>query len=136
MINLPPDSYSVYSHKDPVQFFMQALNETTLSVATFEQDTNVVKFLRGRKNLIELKPEVTKASLDISKLRTQDEKVILILCLIIIKKINSLMIELGPLAVKTFLLDLMSDLMKKDVCEGVFGKMRQQALEIIRSYCR
>ena len=48
--------------------------------------------------------------LDIAKLPHHDDKVIVILCLIILKKINSLLIELGPLAVKTFLLDLKSDL--------------------------
>jgi hypothetical protein len=137
MIKLPPDSYSVYSSKDPCGYILHALHETSLNVALFEQDTNVVKFLRGRKNLIELKPEVTKASLDISKLKTNDEKVILILCLIVIKKINSLLIELGPLAVKTFLLDLLADLVKKEVCGSVLeNRLRLQAVDIIRSYCR
>jgi hypothetical protein len=37
----------------------------------------------------------------------------MILCLIILKKINSLLIELGPLAVKAFLLDLKQDLLEK-----------------------
>lgn len=52
----------------------------------------------------------------------------MILCLIILKKINSLLIELGPLAVKTFLLDLLSDLMNKGNCDGVFGSKRQSAV--------
>lgn len=53
---------------------------------------------------------MTKQKLDISKLPTQDDKALTILSLIILKKINSLLIELGPLAVKVFLLDLKEDL--------------------------
>ena len=60
----------------------------------------------------------------------------MILCLIILKKINSLLIELGPLAVKTFLLDLLADLMNKRSCEGVFGDKRLKAVEIIENYCK
>jgi len=64
----------------------------------------------GRRKLIELDATVTKQLLDVAELPTQDDKVIVIMCLIILKKINSLLIELGPLAVKTFLLDLKTDL--------------------------
>jgi hypothetical protein len=60
--------------------------------------------------LIELDATVTKQLLDVAELPTQDDKVIVIMCLIVLKKINSLLIELGPLAVKTFLLDLKTDL--------------------------
>lgn len=60
--------------------------------------------------MIELDPTVTKQLLDVAELPTQDDKVIVIMCLIVLKKINSLLIELGPLAVKTFLLDLKTDL--------------------------
>lgn len=69
--------------------------------------------------MIELDPNVTKQLLDVAELPSQDDKVIVILCLIILKKINSLLIELGPLAVKTFLLDLKTDLMTtKGVVSG------------------
>lgn len=60
--------------------------------------------------MIELDATVTKQLLDVAELPTQDDKVIVIMCLIVLKKINSLLIELGPLAVKTFLLDLKTDL--------------------------
>jgi hypothetical protein len=60
--------------------------------------------------LIELDATVTKQLLDVAELPTQDDKIIVIMCLIVLKKINSLLIELGPLAVKTFLLDLKTDL--------------------------
>ena len=60
--------------------------------------------------MIELDSKLTKQKLDISKLPTQDDKALTILSLIILKKINSLLIELGPLAVKVFLLDLKEDL--------------------------
>ncbi len=66
--------------------------------------------MRGRRNLIELDATVTKQLLDVAELPSQDDKVIVIMCLIVLKKINSLLIELGPLAVKTFLLDLKTDL--------------------------
>jgi sensor histidine kinase regulating citrate/malate metabolism len=57
-----------------------------------------------------------------------------ILCLIILKKINSLLIELGPLAVKTFLLDLKSDLIATN--GGILGQKREEAIKIINQYCR
>lgn len=60
--------------------------------------------------MIELDATVTKQLLDVAELPTQDDKIIVIMCLIVLKKINSLLIELGPLAVKTFLLDLKTDL--------------------------
>ncbi len=60
--------------------------------------------------MIELDATVTKQLLDVAELPSQDDKVIVIMCLIVLKKINSLLIELGPLAVKTFLLDLKTDL--------------------------
>lgn len=57
----------------------------------------------------------------------------MILCLIILKKVNSLLLELGPLAVKTFLLDLKSDLISKSGI--VLGSKRTKSIEIIDEYC-
>ena len=92
---------------------VQLLNQTTFEVCCLEQDNIVAKFLRGRRFLIELDSNLCKQELDISKFKNSEDKVLMILCLIILKKINSLLIELGPLAVKTFLLDLKHDLLRK-----------------------
>jgi hypothetical protein len=60
--------------------------------------------------------------LDISLLPNQEDKILMILCLIILKKVNSLLIELGPIAVKSFLLDLKYDLIDKG--GGILGAKR------------
>lgn len=57
----------------------------------------------------------------------------MILCLIVLKKVNSLLIELGPVAVKTFLLDLKSDLISKN--GTILGTKRNKSIEIIDNYC-
>ena len=57
----------------------------------------------------------------------------MILCLIILKKVNSLLIELGPLAVKSFLLDLKADLLAKD--GNILSSKRQETIRIINDYC-
>jgi hypothetical protein len=36
----------------------------------------------------------------------------IILCIIIIKNVNNLLIEIGPIAVKAFILDLKNDLLE------------------------
>ena len=78
---------------------MQLLNESTLEVAIQTQDNRVASFLRGRGKLIELNVTATKQSLDIAKLANKEDKVLMILCLIILKKVNNLLIELGLRAV-------------------------------------
>jgi hypothetical protein len=84
--------------------------------------------------LIELNCDVTKSELDISKIPKQEEKVLLILCLIILKKVNSLLIELGQLAVKLFMMDLKHDLLKGN--SNVLGDKRNETVEIIDQYCK
>ena len=84
--------------------------------------------------MIELDCTITKQVVDLANLPTQEDKVLLILCLIILKKVNSLLIELGPLAVKTFMLDLKHDLLKGG--RDVLGEKRYQTVEIINSYCK
>ena len=41
--------------------------------ATDEQDTQVIKFLNGRKQLIELDSEFTKTSLDIASFKNYED---------------------------------------------------------------
>jgi hypothetical protein len=96
----------------------------------------VVKFLSGRKNLIELNPTVTKAVLDISRLDSLEDKVLIILSLIMLKKINSLLIELGPLAVKTFFMDLKHDLLVYNKEASQLGSKKDATIEIINDYCK
>lgn len=57
----------------------------------------------------------------------------MILCLIILKKVNSLLIELGPLAVKSFLLDLKTDLLAKD--GEILSSKRLETIRVINDYC-
>jgi ERCC4-related helicase len=113
---------------------LQLLNESTLDVATLEQDNRVAQFLRGRRNLIELDVNQTKQSLEISKLASFEDKVLVILCLIILKKVNSLLIELGPLAVKCFLLDLKADLLANN--SNILGPKRDSTVSAIDDYCQ
>lgn len=59
---------------------------------------------------------------------------LLILCLIILKKVNSLLIELGQLAVKVFMKDLKHDLLKGST--NVLGDKRAETVAIIDNYCK
>lgn len=79
--------------------------------ASEEQDTQVVKFLNGRKQLIELDSEFTRNSLDIASFKSYEDQVLIIFCIIMLKNTNNLLIEIGPLAVKAFFLDLKRDLL-------------------------
>ena len=58
----------------------------------------------------------------------------IILCLIILKKVNSLLIELGPLAVKCFLLDLKADLLAGN--GNILGSKRDTTVKVIDDYCQ
>lgn len=67
MVSLPEGSYKMHEslnikqRKDvETDNLLQLLNESTLEVATLEQDTRVAQFLRGRHNLIELDVSTTK----------------------------------------------------------------------------
>ena len=71
----------------------------------------MIKFLNGRKQLIELDSEFTKTSLDIASFKNYEDQVLVIFCIILLKNTNNLLIELGSLAVKAFLLDLKRDLL-------------------------
>lgn len=76
-----------------------------------EQDSQVLKFLNGRKQMIELNSDITKERVSISSFRSYEDKVLLIFCIIIVKNINNLLLEVGPLAVKAFFSDLKRDLL-------------------------
>jgi hypothetical protein len=71
----------------------------------------VLKFLNGRKQLISLDNDFTKEKLTISSFTSYEDKVLVIFCIIIVKNINNLLLEIGPLAVKAFFQDLKRDLL-------------------------
>ena len=71
----------------------------------------MLKFLNGHKKMIELDVSFTKEKLSISSFSSYEDKVLLIFCIIIVKNINNLLLEVGPLAVKAFLMDLKRDLL-------------------------
>ena len=105
-----------------------------------EQDTHVLKFLNGRKQMIELNNSFTKEHLSIHSFSSYEDKVLLIFCIIIVKNINNLMLELGPLAVKTFFLDLKKDLLssmqKKESNRGGLGLKSEEAIKLIDAFCQ
>ena len=64
-------------------------------------------------------------------------------CIIIVKNINNLMLELGPLAVKAFFLDLKKDLLtsmrSRDSHKGgggALGFKSEEAMKMIDSFCQ
>ena len=89
---------------------------------TEEQDTQVLKFLNGRKQMISLNNDFTKERLSISSFKSYEDKVLIIFCIIIVKNINNLLLEIGPLAVKAFFTDL-----KRDLIEGMQSSDRQRS---------
>lgn len=61
--------------------------------------------------MIELNSDITKERVSISSFSSYEDKVLLIFCIIIVKNINNLLLEVGPLAVKAFFSDLKRDLL-------------------------
>ena len=59
----------------------------------------------------------------------------IILCIIILKNVNNLLIEIGPLAVKAFVLDLKRDLLDLNGEKSRLGKKRDQCIEAIDKFC-
>jgi len=97
----------------------------------------VLKFLNGRKQLISLDNDYTKDKLTISSFTSYEDKVLVIFCIIIVKNINNLLLEIGPLAVKAFFQDLKRDLLggKTDKNGRQYGLKSEQAIKIIDAFC-
>lgn len=72
----------------------------------------MLKFLNGHKKMIELDVSFTKEKLAINSFTSYEDKVLLIFCIIMVKNINNLLLEVGPLAVKAFFMDLKKDLLQ------------------------
>jgi hypothetical protein len=87
------------------------LHNVSMHLAIAEQNQVVNRFLQGRKSLISLNTDVTKNQLDLSKYKTKEDRALVVTCLLMLKKIDSLLLELGPLAVKQFLIDLKHELL-------------------------
>ena len=73
----------------------------------------MLKFLGGHKKMIELDVDYTRSNLSLSSFQSYEDKILLVFCIIIVKNINNLLLELGPFAVRAFLMDV-----KKDFLEG------------------
>lgn len=63
-----------------------------------------------------------------------------ILCIIIVKNINNLLLELGPVATTAFFIDLKRDLLentkgRNESSQKAGSAKRQRAIEIIDSFC-
>ena len=52
--------------------------------------------------MIELDNAYTKEKLTLTSFKSYEDKVLVIFCIIIVKNINNLLLEIGPLAVKAF----------------------------------
>ena len=72
--------------------------------------------------MISLNNDFTKERLSISSFKSYEDKVLVIFCIIIVKNINNLLLEIGPLAVKAFFTDL-----KRDLIEGIQASDRQRS---------
>ena len=49
-----------------------------------DQNIEILKFLKGRRNLIELNSTWTKVGIDISEFKTNEDKLLILLCLIML----------------------------------------------------
>ena len=90
--------------------------------------------------MISLNNDYTKERLSISSFRSYEDKVLVIFCIIIVKSINNLLLEIGPLAVKAFFTDLKRDLIegakRSDKQRNQFGNKSEKAIAIIDQFCR
>ena len=100
----------------------------------------MLKFLNGRKQMISLNNDYTKERLSISSFKSYEDKVLVIFCIIIVKSINNLLLEIGPLAVKAFFTDLKRDLIegakRGDKQRNQFTLKSEKAIRIIDKFCR
>ena len=77
--------------------------------------------------------EFTRNSLDIASFKNYEDQVLIIFCIILLKNTNNLLIEIGPLAVKAFFLDMKRDLLTQKT--NKLGNKRDKAIKAIDSFC-
>jgi hypothetical protein len=146
VISFPGDCYKRVPNEDGVdpkdedindsqRNFINSVNQIVNKLVQEDQDTQVLKFLNGRNKLIQLDSQYTKANLNIQDFKNYEDRVLVILCIIILKNINNLLIEIGPLAVKAFLLDLKRDLLVTGSQKQKLGKKAYKAIDIIDNFC-
>ena len=71
----------------------------------------MLKYLNGRKQLITLDSTLARRQVHLGQLSSENQ-LLMIFSIILIKNTNNLLLELGPLAVKSFFYDVASDLLK------------------------
>ena len=112
-----------------------SINESVQGINEEEQDTQVVNFLNGRKQLIELDSNYSKKQIDMSQFTKHEDKLLLLLCIIILKNVNNLLIEIGPLAVKAFVLDLKHDLLEDKTDRIRLDDKKKLFMDSIDNFC-
>ena len=72
----------------------------------------MLKFISTRKKFIDL--EVSQARrIDLSALRNNEDRTLVLLIIILLKNINNMVVELGMLGLQLFLIDLRKDLLER-----------------------
>lgn len=137
-LKLPGEFYrtELARYKQPIKQVFKELSNSVISLTREEQDTQVLNFLNGRKQLIELDCTYSKNEIDITKFEKYEDQLLLLLCIIILKNVNNLLIEIGPLAVKAFVLDLKHDLWEINTDKLRFGDKKQIFLDAIEKFCK
>lgn len=76
----------------------------------------------------------TRQVLDIAKFEIPEDRVLVLVCIIILKNVNTLLIELGPIGIKAFLLDLKHDLLEA-ITSNQLGKKKDLTILEIEKFC-
>lgn len=71
------------------------------------------KFINGRKKFIELDTDVSKRMINLQEFKDPEERVIVVIIIMLLKNINNLTLELGPASVNMLLRDIFNDFVKK-----------------------
>ena len=71
------------------------------------------KFINGRKKFIELDTDVSKRMINLQEFKDPEERVIVVIIIMLLKNINNLTLELGPASVDMLLRDIFNDFVKK-----------------------
>ena len=56
----------------------------------------MLKFLKGRRKIIDLDTDITKKHIDLALFKDDEERTIVVLIIVILKNANNLILELGP----------------------------------------
>lgn len=67
------------------------------------------KFINGRKKFIELDTDVSKRMINLQEFKDPEERVVVVIIIMLLKNINNLTLELGPASVNMLLTDIFND---------------------------